>query len=262
MVSCVEAPSASKFQQITRIEFDSHQLDLAELNSRFESATPQEIMSWAIATVPNLVQMTSFSMLAITHMLYQELDARIPVIFLDTLHLFPETLATAQKAQMLYGLDLHTYRVAANIEKFVEHYGERLWERDVNQFHHLTKVEPMKRALEDLQVHAWITGRRRDQSSTRQKMPILELDQDGRLKINPLANWTKKELWHYIFAQSVLYNPLHDQGYTSIGDQPLTTKVQPGEDERAGRWRGSFKTECGIHGNSEPIPKLQPIELI
>ena len=79
-------------------------------------------------------------------------------------------------------------------------------------------------------------------------MPILERDQNGRLKINPLANWTHKDLWRYTFANNVLYNPLHDQGYTSIGDQPLTTKVQVGEDERAGRWRGSIKTECGIHG--------------
>jgi phosphoadenosine phosphosulfate reductase len=78
-------------------------------------------------------------------------------------------------------------------------------------------------------------------------MPILEPDSDGRLKINPLANWTRKDLWTYVFQHNVVYNPLHDRGYASIGDEPLTTPVQPGEDERAGRWRGSQKTECGIH---------------
>ncbi len=249
MVSCSEAPLI-RTQLGNRVEFAPNQLDLAELNRRFELATPQEILAWSIATVPKLVQMTSFSMLALTHMLYHELDARIPVIFLDTLHLFPETLTTAQRAKALYNLDLRTYRAAATVDEFVECHGDRLWEHDVKQFHYLTKVEPMRRALDELEVQAWITGRRRDQSSTRQHIAILELAPDGRLKINPLANWTQKDLWRYTFAHNVLYNPLHDQGYTSIGDQPLTTKVQAGEDERAGRWRGSLKTECGIHGNS------------
>ncbi len=248
MVSCVDAQSRNLIQSAKQLEFDPSNLDLPELNRRFETATPQEILAWAIATVPNLAQMTSFSMGAVTHMLYHELQASIPVIFLDTLHLFPETLQTADKAKLVYNLDLHTYRAAASYDDFVTCYGDNLWERDVDRFHHVTKVEPMQRALEELSVQAWITGRRRDQSTTRQAMPILELDNDGRLKINPLANWTHKDLWRYTFANGVLYNPLHDQGYTSIGDRPLTTKVKVGEDERAGRWRGSVKTECGIHG--------------
>ncbi|MEO0770686.1 MAG: phosphoadenylyl-sulfate reductase, partial [Cyanobacteria bacterium J06649_4] len=111
----------------------------------------------------------------------------------------------------------------------------------------LTKVEPLQRALKDLNVNAWITGRRRDQSQTRQDLPIFERDAEGRLKINPLAHWTKKEVWAYIVEQGVLYNSLHDQGYTSIGDEPLTTPTAANEDERAGRWRGIEKTECGIH---------------
>lgn len=246
MVSCLEAQSYTTLQS-SRHKFEPDQLDLGELNRRFESATPQEILAWAVATIPNLAQMTSFSMGAVTHMLYHELIARIPVIFLDTLHLFPETLATAQKAQDLYDLDLHTYRAAASREEFIACYGDRLWEKDVAHFHTLTKVRPMERALDELDVQAWITGRRRDQSAARQHMPILERDVDGRIKINPLANWTHKDLWRYTFAHNVFYNPLHDQGYSSIGDQPLTTKVQAGEDERAGRWRGSLKTECGIH---------------
>ncbi|EKV02886.1 phosphoadenylylsulfate reductase (thioredoxin) [Leptolyngbya sp. PCC 7375] len=247
MVSCIEAQSLTPLQSVERITFDPSQLDLAELNRRFESATPQEILAWAIATVPNLVQMTSFSMLAVTHMLYHELKAEIPVIFLDTLHLFPETLATAEQAQSLYNLKLHTYKTAANRGEFIALYGDRLWEKDVNRFHDLTKVKPMEQAFDELSVQAWITGRRRDQSATRKTMPFLERDQAGRIKINPLANWTHKDLWQYTFAHGILYNPLHDQGYTSIGDQPLTTKVQADEDERAGRWRGSIKTECGIH---------------
>ncbi|MEM9485209.1 MAG: phosphoadenosine phosphosulfate reductase [Cyanobacteria bacterium P01_F01_bin.116] len=243
MVSCLKAQS---YTPNNTIAFNPEQLDLTELNRRFESAPPQGILAWAVTTIPNLAHMTSFSMGALTHMLYHELQASIPVIFLDTLHLFPETLATAQKAKEFYNLDLHIYRATPTRKDFAAQYGARLWETDVVRFHDLTKVKPMEKALTDLNIQGWITGRRRDQSTTRQTMPILERD-NSRIKINPLANWTHKDIWRYTFANQIFYNPLHDQGYSSIGDQPLTTKVQTGEDERAGRWRGSIKTECGIH---------------
>ncbi len=263
MVQCIEAPlkisSAASSKQLSCLNFNSDgtqttpplgHLDLDLLNRQFEQATPQEILAWCIRHIPaGLVQTTSFSMLAVTHMLYEELSHRVPVIFLDTLHLFPETLATADKAKAIYDLDLHVYHaVGANSrEAFAERYGDRLWERDIDRFYALTKVEPLQRSLTELQAQAWITGRRRDQSQTRQALPIFERDYQGRLKINPLANWTKKEIWAYTFERNVLYNPLHDQGYSSIGDQPLTTPTLSGEDDRAGRWRGSEKTECGIH---------------
>ncbi len=227
-------------------------LDLAALNQQFETATPQAILRWAIRTFPTgLAQTSSFSIPVTIHMLYAELSppVRVPVIFLDTLHHFEETLATAERARQRYDLDLHVYQAAGATTRqgFANRYGDALWQRDIDQFHYLTKVEPLQRALQAVDVQAWVTGRRRDQSTTRQALPILEPDSDGRLKINPLANWTRKELWGYVFQQDVIYNPLHDRGYASIGDEPLTTPVQPGEDERAGRWRGSQKTECGIH---------------
>ena len=225
---------------------------LAALHERFETATPQDILRWAINTFPTgLAQTNSFSIPVTIHMLYEELSSprRVPVIFLDTLHHFEETLATAERAQQRYNLDLHVYQAtgATTRQEFANRYGDELWRRDVDHFHYLTKVEPLQRALQDVEVRAWVTGRRRDQSASRQAMPILERESDGRLKINPLANWTRKELWSYVFQHNVIYNPLHDRGYASIGDEPLTTPVQPGEDERAGRWRGSAKTECGIH---------------
>ncbi|MGC1310102.1 MAG: phosphoadenosine phosphosulfate reductase [Phormidesmis sp.] len=253
MVQCIEAPTAALGVEraINSVSGSSvNHLDLDSLNQRFESASPQEILAWCIQNIPaGLVQTTSFSMLAVTHMLYKELNHPVPVIFLDTFHLFPETLETARKAKAAYDLDLHTYHAigAENRETFAARYGDRLWERDIDRFYELTKVEPLARSLDDLNAQAWITGRRRDQSKLRQSLSIFERDRDGRLKVNPLANWTKKELWAYTFKHDVLYNPLHDQGYTSIGDQPLTTKTAVNEDERAGRWRGSEKTECGIH---------------
>ena len=225
-------------------------LDIAHLNHEFESFSPHQILSWCINNIlDGLIQTTSFSTLPITHIIYRELGCRIPVVFIDTLHLFPETLETAYKAQEIYDLDLRIYRAkeVSTKEAFAERYGESLWAHDVSKFHALTKVEPFNRALDELDVTAWITGRRRDQSEERHDMPIIELDHSGRLKINPLANWSRKQLWSYIVANQIPYNPLHDKGYASIGDQPLTTPIFSGEAERSGRWRGSSKTECGLH---------------
>lgn len=243
MIQCITRPDGAI----------ADRFDLDTLNQQFENATPQDILRWAIRVFPQgLAQTSSFSIPVTLHMLYEELQPEqpVPVIFLDTLHHFAATLATAERAQQRYQLDLHVYQAqgADSRAAFAARYGDELWQRDVDQFHYLTKVEPLQRALQDIEVKAWVTGRRRDQSATRRHMPILEVDANGRLKINPLANWTHKDLWRYVFQQNVIYNPLHDQGYTSIGDEPLTTPVQPGEDERAGRWRGSTKTECGIHG--------------
>ena len=254
MVQCIEAP-VSDLSVIDAVAACNpkrfiQQLDLDLLNRRFARATPQEILTWCTTYIPNgLVQTTSFSFLSISHMLYKELNQPVPVVFLDTLHLFPETLETARKAQARYQLDLHTYSaVGANSRgSFANRYGENLWEADIDRFYELTKVEPLQRALSDLDAVAWITGRRRDQSDARKDLPIFERDDHGRLKINPMAYWTRKDIWTYVFKHDVLYNPLHDQGYTSIGDQPLTTRTSADEDERAGRWRGTEKTECGIH---------------
>lgn len=263
MVKCIEAPSTlagsgasvntlphAPTASLASLRQFVAQLDLDQLNFQFAEATPQDVLTWCVRHIPEgLVQTTSFSLLAVTHMLYSELSHPVPIIFLDTLHLFPETLETAQKAKSIYNLDLHTYRVlgADSAESFATRYGHQLWAEDVDRFYALTKVEPLQRGLDELGTVAWITGRRRDQSEVRQHLPIFERDDQGRLKINPLAAWTRKDTWAYIFANDVLYNPLHDQGYTSIGDQPLTTPTNVGEDERAGRWRGTEKTECGIH---------------
>lgn len=242
MVQCMTLPESSSLTEA----------DLMRLNREFESATPQHILQWAIKAFPTgLAQTSSFSIPVTIHMLYEELNSGnpVPVIFLDTLHHFQETLETARRADDRYHLNLHVYKPtgADSRAAFAARYGEELWRRDVDQFHYLTKVEPLRRALEDIDVKAWVTGRRRDQSITRQNMPILECDSDGRLKINPLANWDQKDLWRYVYYNNVVYNSLHDQGYASIGDEPLTTPVQAGEHERAGRWRGTGKTECGIH---------------
>ncbi len=247
MVQCLESPCAVS---ISNSLLDHDSLDLDLLNQQFEKASPQEILTWCIQHIPDgLAQTSSFSLLAVTHMLYKELNYPVPVIFLDTLHLFPETLDTAAKATFVYDLNLHTYRALGvdSREALANRYGAELWAHDIDRFYELTKIEPLQRALNELKVKAWITGRRRDQSKTRQDLPVFERSDDGRIKINPLAHWTIQDIWAYVDEHNVVYNPLHDQGYSSIGDQPLTTPTAAGEDERAGRWRGTEKTECGIH---------------
>jgi phosphoadenosine phosphosulfate reductase len=164
-------------------------------------------------------------------------------VFIDTLYHFKETLELAELARTHYGLNLKTYRAAESREAFEREHGERLWERDIDRFHYLTKVEPMQRALEG--VEGWVTGRRRDQSSSRSELPIVEIGE--HLKVNPVAAWGRGDVWRFILDNDVPYNPLHDMGYASIGDEPLTTPVHLGEDERAGRWRGQARVECGLH---------------
>lgn len=229
-------------------------LDLKKLNQKFEKANPKDILAWCVINMPTgLVQTSAFNVddLVITDLLYRDLkpEKPVPVLFLDTLHHFPQTLDLVAKAKGIYHLNLQIYRTlkAKTRPEFAAKFGEALWDSNITKFHEITKIEPLRRGLAELGAIAWITGRRRDQSSTRGDIPIFELDQQARLKVNPLANWTRKESWAYIFEHDVIYNPLHDQGYPSIGDEPLTTQIREGEDERAGRWRGTDKTECGIH---------------
>lgn len=228
--------------------------DLDELNRRFETAHPQEILAWCLNNIPHrLVQASAFNVddMVITDILYRRLQTArpVPVIFLDTLHHFPQTLELVAEATDRYPLNLKTYKVpdVDTHEAFASRYGEALWHTHLTQFHLLTKIEPLQRGLAELEAIAWITGRRRNQAMTRVNLPIFEWDQQQRLKVNPLATWTRNQSWAYVMEHGVIYNPLHDRGYASIGDQPLTTPIAEGEDERAGRWRGTDKTECGIH---------------
>lgn len=212
----------------------------------FEGADPRSIVEWAVDSVgrDRLVVATSFGPTGMVNMhLLAGIAPDVPVVFVDTLYHFEETLDLARQVVERYGLDVRIHRPAESRQEFERLHGERLWERDVDRFHRLTKIEPMERALEG--VGAWITGRRRDQSASRAKMPHVEVGE--RIKINPLAAWTRREVWSYILEHEVPYNPLHDRGYASIGDEPLTTPTVDGEDERAGRWRGQNRVECGLH---------------
>lgn len=228
--------------------------DLAAINQQLETAHPREVLAWSVQNIPTgLVQASAFNVddLVITDILYRDLKPAhpVPVLFLDTLYHFPQTLELVEKAKAHYHLNLQVYKTleANSRDEFTAKFGAELWDQDILKFHDVTKIEPLQRGLAELGTVAWITGRRRDQANTREDMPIVELDKQGRLKINPIATWTRKETWAFVAEHNIMYNPLHDQGYPSIGDEPITTPVGEGEDERAGRWRGMGKTECGIH---------------
>jgi len=169
---------------------------------------------------------------------------------LDTGYFFPETLKLWKDIEARYDITIRSIRPALDIEAQDAKYGEKLYERDSDSCCYLRKVKPLDDALKG--KAAWLTGLRREQSPSRSKTPVLEWDTDRNLvKVNPLAAWSADKLEDYLREHEVLTNPLHEQGYPSVGCHPCTSPVKAGESERSGRWRGSQKTECGLHIRQE-----------
>jgi phosphoadenosine phosphosulfate reductase len=173
----------------------------------------------------------------------------VDLIFLDTLHHFDETLNLVDRVRRRYGSTCHIYKPQGTetVEDFTAKHGEKLWETNEELYDYIVKVEPAQRAYAELQVKAVLTGRRRSQGGQRGDMDIIEVDDNGLIKVNPLANWSFKQIKEYVDANNVPYNELLDRGYKSVGDWHSTQPVAQGEDERAGRWKGRDKTECGLH---------------
>jgi phosphoadenosine phosphosulfate reductase len=168
------------------------------------------------------------------------------VFYLDTNVLFPETYALIDKVQAKYDVKLEQFLPLLTLEEQAAQKGEALWTSDPDGCCGIRKVEPLKRALGTM--NAWITGIRREQAPTRANAKMVEWDAKfGLVKFNPLAAWKDADVWKYIMDNGVPYNPLHDQGYPSIGCTHCTRAVKAGEDPRAGRWSGFAKTECGLH---------------
>ena len=174
----------------------------------------------------------------------------VDLLFFDTLHHFPETYNLIDRIRERYPLvALHVFKPASTDtpEEFGRQHGERLWETNDQLYDWLAKVEPAQRAYKELHVGAVLTGRRRSQGGARGDIPVIEVDEAGLVKVNPFANWSFKQVNDYIKENDVPYNELLDRGYKSVGDWHSTKPVKEGEDERAGRWQGQQKTECGIH---------------
>jgi phosphoadenosine phosphosulfate reductase len=180
----------------------------------------------------------------LVHMV-SELGLDVPVVELDTPLFFKETYETRELLVERYGLTLVQPKIITVAEQHRRE-GPNLWERDPDRCCHIRKVEPLIRVLEP--YDAWVSGIRRDQSPSRASARKVERSERyGVWKIQPLADWTEDDVWAYIAENDIPYNPLHDAGYRSIGCIPCTRPTRPDEEERAGRWAGSDKLECGIH---------------
>jgi phosphoadenosine phosphosulfate reductase len=224
------------------------EVDWSRVNERLNGRRPQEILRWAVETFyPKLTMATAFGPegCVILHML-SEIEPRVRVFNLDTGYQFPETLTLRDQIAERYGIDVELVRPDTNVAEYEAQSGGPLYEANPDQCCYDRKIIPLRRAV--IGYDAWISAIRADQSAHRAKASVVGWDAKfGLVKVNPLLSWTKRDVWAFVVANQVPYNPLHDQGYPSIGCWPCTRVVGAGEDERAGRWAGQAKTECGLH---------------
>lgn len=222
--------------------------ELAAISARLEHSTPEEILTWAVDRFGRKFTMaTAFGPegMTIIHML-AHIAPETPIFNLDTGYQFPETLALREKIKERYGIVVELKRPSTTVEEYEKQHGGPLYKTDPNRCCGDRKIAVLRQAARGM--HAWASAIRRDQSPDRAVAPIVGWDKKFQLvKISPLANWTHKDVWGRIMKDDIPYNPLHDQGYKSIGCWPCTRATMIGEDERAGRWSGTAKTECGLH---------------
>ena len=222
--------------------------ELVGHNERLESATPAEIIAWANERfAPSLTMGTAFGPegMTIIHML-SKIAPQTPVFNLETGYQFAETMDMVRRIKERYGMEIEFKRAEQTVEEYEAANGGPVYKSDPGECCFQRKIVVLRRAVTGMD--AWISAIRRDQSPDRAQAPIVGWDKKfGLVKVNPLANSSKQSVWKMITDEDVPYNPLHDQGYTSIGCQPCTRAVLFGEDERAGRWSGTAKTECGLH---------------
>ncbi|RED54630.1 phosphoadenylyl-sulfate reductase [Cohnella lupini] len=213
----------------------------------FENASPETLIAWAIETFPNITFACSFGAEDVVLVdMIQKISPSTDIFYLDTDFHFKETYETRDRMAEKYNLKFVEVKSKLTPEQQAAEYGEELWKSEPTSCCNLRKVEPLTRILS--QYEAWITGIRRDQAPTRANAKKVEYDTKfGLVKFNPLASWTSEDVWEYIRANDIIYNPLHDQNFPSIGCEHCTKAVMPGEDPRAGRWAGNEKTECGLH---------------
>lgn len=227
---------------------------LARVARSLEEAPVETVLQWAVDNFsPDLCLATSFGPQSIVLMHHiSKICPQTLIFFLDTELLFPETYALRDELSRRLGLTFKRVTPEHTIEQQAERQGPRLWTRDPDQCCRLRKVLPLRRILAD--QRAWITGVRNGQSPLRAQAPLIEWDAANNVvKLNPIVRWTSRQVWDYIRGNDLPFNPLHEKGFSSIGCQPCTRAVLPGEDVRAGRWPGFAKSECGIHSGSRVV---------
>lgn len=223
-------------------------IDPIEIAGDLEDASAEEALRWAAETFsPRLYIATSFQKTtSVTVHMANELGIDVRYFYLDTDVLFPETYAVKDQLAERYGANFERYG-GISLEEQAARHGDELWSRDPDTCCAIRKVEPMREALST--VDCWVSGIRRQDSKSRSTTRKFGWDKRfGLWKLNHLAAWTEKDVWNYIAKHDIPYNPLHDEGYTSIGCTHCTLKPSENGDSRSGRWAGSDKTECGLHG--------------
>ena len=222
--------------------------EVGKLQIAAESWRPERVLEWAFGTFGETVAISSA--FGAEGMALIDMASRVRQKFrlftLDPEFLFPETYNLMDQVERRYGITIERVYPLNSPEEQERVHGPALWQRNPDQCCDLRKVRPLERKLGELQ--AWITSIRRDQTSARADARKIEWDAKfGLVKINPIADWSSRQVWQYIREHAVPYNPLHERNYPSIGCTHCTRAVRPGEDARAGRWSGSSKTECGLH---------------
>jgi phosphoadenosine phosphosulfate reductase len=223
------------------------------LNQRFQNQPTEAILEWAWNEFGTRAAVgTSFQGAGlVTIHIARQRGFNFPIFTLDTGLLFPETVQLKTRLEDFFGTEIEALQPDLTVEQQEAAHGPELWKRDPDLCCATRKVMPLQGKLSELDC--WITGLRREQSDTRSGVEFVELyafdESTGReiAKLNPMAAWSRKAVWDYLHQQKIPYNPLHDQGYRSIGCLPCTAKVADAQSERAGRWTGFNKTECGIH---------------
>ena len=222
--------------------------ELARASRSLEAASPEETIRWAVGRYGGTLTMaTAFGPEGC--LIIHWLAAIAPATFvfnLDTGYQFPETLDLRERIAKRYGIEVALEKPATTVDDYERAHGGPIYRTDPDRCCGDRKLAIVSRVL--VNYDAWMSGIRRDQSPDRAAAPIVGWDHKyGVVKVSPLANWTKAKVWDVIVTENVPYNPLHDKGYVSIGCAPCTRPVTSGEDERAGRWSGTAKTECGLH---------------
>jgi phosphoadenosine phosphosulfate reductase len=227
--------------------------ELKAASERLEAADPDTIIQWAVDRFGDYLTMgTAFGPEGMTILArLSKLSPDTHVFNLDTGYQFQETLDLRDEVERRYGIRVERKKPELTVEAYEAKHGGPVYKSNPDQCCGDRKLAVLKRAIVGKQ--AWISAIRRDQSPDRARAPIVGWDKKfGLVKVNPLANQTKSDIWNYITDNDVPYNPLHDQGYPSIGCWPCTRAVLFGGDERAGRWNGFAKTECGLHSLDSP----------
>lgn len=234
------------------MEYTTEEIEM--LNNRFERSNPEEVLKYFLGRFGKGIALSSSLSIedqALTDMMLK-IDPRVRIFTLDTGRLFPETYQLIDRTNERYKIRMEVFcPQAEDLQRFVHEQGINAFYESIEKRHaccQIRKLEPLNRAFQGLD--SWVCGLRRSQSITRNDMRMVEWDKrHALLKINPLIGWSEEQVWEYIKTNHVPYNKLHDRGYPSIGCEPCTRAVKPGEDIRSGRWwwESPDHRECGLH---------------